>query len=63
MGRVEVLGRLSELLKIRRDLVSFLKQRQPDVFIGIDAPDFTLGVEQRLRAVGIPTVHYVSPPI
>ncbi len=63
MGLVEVLGRLRELLKIRRDLVSFLKQRQPDVFIGIDSPDFTLGVEQRLRAVGIPTVHYVSPSV
>lgn len=63
MGLVEVLGRLRELLKIRRDLVAFLKQRQPDVFIGIDSPDFTLGVEQRLRAAGIPTVHYVSPSV
>lgn len=63
MGLVEVLGRLRELLRIRRDLVAFLKQRQPDVFIGIDAPDFTLGVEQRLREAGIPTVHYVSPSV
>ena len=63
MGLVEVLGRLRELLRIRRDLVTFLKQRQPDVFIGIDAPDFTLGVEQRLREAGIPTVHYVSPSV
>lgn len=63
MGLVEVLGRLRELLKIRRDLVGFLKQRRPDVFIGIDAPDFTLGVEQQLRAVAIPTVHYVSPSV
>src|SRR5690606_15075656 len=63
MGLVEVPGRLRELLRIRRELVEFLKQRRPDVFIGIDAPDFTLGVEQRLRDVGIPTVHYVSPSV
>jgi len=63
MGLVEVLGRLRELLRIRRELVSYLKGECPDVFIGIDAPDFTLNVEQQLRDAGISTVHYVSPSV
>lgn len=63
MGLVEVLGRLRELLRIRRELVSYLKGECPDVFIGIDAPDFTLNVEQQLRDAGIVTVHYVSPSV
>ncbi|WOD10454.1 lipid-A-disaccharide synthase [Pseudomonas sp. NyZ704] len=63
MGLVEVLGRLRELLRIRKSLVSYLKAQQPDVFIGIDAPDFTLNVEKQLREADIPTVHYVSPSV
>ncbi len=62
-GLTEVLGRLRELLGMRRQLAGYFIRRPPDVFIGIDAPDFNLGLEQRLREAGIPVVHYVSPSV
>ncbi len=63
MGLVEPLKRLPELLRIRRDIVRHFSTDRPDVFVGIDSPDFNLGVEGRLREQGIRTVHYVSPSV
>jgi lipid-A-disaccharide synthase len=63
MGLVEVLKHLPELLGIRRDLARLWLANPPDIFIGVDAPDFNLGLEQRLKAAGVPTVHYVCPTV
>ena len=63
MGLVEVISHLPRLIKLRRQLIQRVVALKPDVFIGIDAPDFNLGVEKRLKARSIPVIQYVSPTI
>lgn len=63
MGLTEVLPKLLSILKIRRQLLKYFLQQPPDLFIGIDAPDFNLGVEEKLRKQGIKVLHYVSPSV
>ena len=63
MGLAEVLQHLPRLVRLRRDLIRRLKAERPDVFIGIDSPDFNIGALAALRSAGVPTVQYVSPQI
>ncbi len=63
MGLIEPLREIPRLLKLRRMLIRRWTDVPPDVFVGIDAPDFNLGLETRLRERGVRTAHYVSPSV
>jgi len=63
MGLDGLWGRLWEILHIRRKLVQYFISDPPDLFIGVDAPDFNLGLEKKLHKAGIPVLHYVSPTV
>jgi lipid-A-disaccharide synthase len=62
-GYVDALKRYRELSGIRKQVLKRLKADPPDLFIGVDAPDFNLWLEEKLRGAGVPTVHYISPSI
>ena len=63
-GYVEAIKQLPAILKLRKELIqNLLNEGRPDVYLGVDAPDFNLGVELQLRKAGIPTLHLVSPSI
>jgi lipid-A-disaccharide synthase len=63
MGLVEVLRHLPKLMAMRRELRHHFLETPPDIFIGIDAPDFNLSLERSLKQAGIRTLHYVSPSV
>lgn len=62
-GLFEVLAHLGRIWRLRKELLRRIIELRPDVFVGIDAPDFNLGLERRLKQAGIRTVHYVSPTV
>ncbi|SHN91795.1 Lipid-A-disaccharide synthase [Bathymodiolus heckerae thiotrophic gill symbiont] len=63
MGFTEVLKKLPSLLKLRAEMVSYFSKQQPDVFIGVDAPDFNFIIEKKLKKQSVKTIHFVSPSV
>jgi lipid-A-disaccharide synthase len=62
-GFVEVLGRVPDLMRMRRELATRLLDANAQIFIGVDAPDFNLGLERKLKRRGVRTIHFVSPSV
>ena len=62
-GYFDALRKIFRLLYLRIKVVDYLLKEQPDIFIGIDAPDFNLGIERKLKLNNIPTFHYVAPSV
>ena len=62
-GYFDALKKIFRLLSLRRKVVDYLLKEQPDIFIGIDAPDFNFGIERKLKFKNIPTFHYVAPSV
>ena len=63
MGISEVLKKLPSILKLRRSIIQYYSSNRPDIFIGVDSPDFNFKIERRLRKNGVKTVHFVSPSV
>ena len=63
IGVVEIVGSLFSLASIRRNILKHFISSPPDLVIGVDAPQFNIGVEEKLRRAGIPVIHYVSPTV
>jgi lipid-A-disaccharide synthase len=62
-GFVEVLGRVPELARLRRELAARMRAERVPIFVGVDAPDFNLGLERKLKRKGVRTIHLVSPSV
>ena len=62
-GYFDALKNIFRLLSLRSGVVDYFIKEQPDIFIGIDAPDFNLGIEKKLKFNNIPTFHYVAPSV
>ena len=63
MGLSEVVNKLPSLLRLRHSIVKYFSENKPDVFIGVDSPDFNFKIEQKLKQRGVKTVHFISPSV
>lgn len=63
MGIAEVFKKLPKLLKLRKQIIKQIAEQQPDLFIGIDAPDLNFPIEKKIKKQGLKIIHYVSPSV